>query len=113
MYKPQEQRRWGYYVCPVLLRDAFLGRIEGDVKEGSFTVRKVWLERNLSDLEKSAFLKCLQRHAENCQAKLVLEASLEQPPSAAAAVVPVKRAKSAPVLTSNKKKVRHLWLRGL
>jgi hypothetical protein len=40
VYKPVKQRRWGYYVLPVLYQDRFVGRFDGkyDTKSGAFNV---------------------------------------------------------------------------
>ena len=104
-YKPVDQRRWGYYVCPVLYRDAFLGRLEGDVKNGTFTVRKVWLERKLSGDEETAFRNALRRHADNCDATLVLDASLEhKEEKRTEAKVGLRRSRSADGLKVKRKK---------
>lgn len=105
-----DQRRWGYYVCPVLFRDVFLGRLEGDVKSGVFTVRKVWLERALSVAEEAALRAALQRHAEGCDATLALEASLSHDAQpnvatiAGAAKRGLSRSKSAEEATPKAKK---------
>lgn len=37
VYKPAKQRKWGWYVCPLLHRDRLIGRVDAQT-------RKVWLE---------------------------------------------------------------------
>ena len=46
MFVPAAQRRWGYYVFPILERHRFVGRIEvkADRKAGTLTVFKLWPE---------------------------------------------------------------------
>lgn len=39
VYKPAHQRKWGWYVCPLLHRDRLIGRIDAQT-------RKVWLEKD-------------------------------------------------------------------
>jgi hypothetical protein len=40
VYKPQRQRKWGYYVLPVIVGDRFVARFDGkyDQKKGKLTV---------------------------------------------------------------------------
>ncbi|WP_299329133.1 crosslink repair DNA glycosylase YcaQ family protein [Parasphingopyxis sp.] len=46
IFVPAAQRKWGYYVMPILERDRFVGRIEAkaDRKAGVLTVSNVWPE---------------------------------------------------------------------
>ena len=46
IYTPADQRKYGYYVLPVLYGDRFIGRIEpkADRKAGILTVNNVWFE---------------------------------------------------------------------
>ena len=46
MFVPAAQRRWGYYVYPLLEGDRFVGRIEakGDRQTGILTVTGFWAE---------------------------------------------------------------------
>ncbi len=46
IFVPAAQRKWGYYVMPILEGDRFVGRIEAkaDRKKGTLTVHKVWPE---------------------------------------------------------------------
>ncbi len=46
MFVPAKQRRWGYYVYPLLEGDRFVGRIEvkADRRAGTLTVLKLWPE---------------------------------------------------------------------
>ncbi len=46
IYTPQEKRKYGYYVLPILYGEKLAGRIEAsaDRKAGILTVKNVWLE---------------------------------------------------------------------
>ncbi|MEI4484597.1 crosslink repair DNA glycosylase YcaQ family protein [Frigidibacter sp. MR17.14] len=46
VFVPEPQRRWGYYVFPVLERDRLIGRLDARAKraEGVLQVRAVWPE---------------------------------------------------------------------
>jgi uncharacterized protein YcaQ len=67
VYKPASQRRWGWYVCPLLHRGRFVGRIEGSVEGEVLRVRHVWPEPG-AGLEDDALRQALERHAEACSA---------------------------------------------
>ena len=49
VYTPQEQRRYGYYVLPVIWDEGFAGRIEpvADREHGVLAVRRFWPEAHL------------------------------------------------------------------
>ena len=49
IYTPEEQRRYGYYVLPVLCGERFVGRIEPvcDRRAGVLTVRHFWPEEDV------------------------------------------------------------------
>ncbi len=63
VYKPAHQRKWGWYVCPLLHRDALAGRIDAKIDDGVLVVRKVWLER---EIDKTLVREAVERHAEAC-----------------------------------------------
>ena len=47
VYKPAAQRRWGYYVCPLLWRGALVGRLEArrdPERAGTVRVETTWWE---------------------------------------------------------------------
>ena len=44
VYKPKAKRRWGYYVCPLLLGEQLVGRLEGRVSDGALQVMSLWPE---------------------------------------------------------------------
>lgn len=64
VYKPAPQRRWGWYVCPLLHRGRFVGRIEAVIEKNALVVKKVWSEGDL--LERDALDAALARHAAAC-----------------------------------------------
>ncbi|MCB9547710.1 MAG: AlkZ family DNA glycosylase [Myxococcales bacterium] len=44
VYKPAEQRRFGWYVCPLLHRGRLVGRIEAHVEAGEVVIDQRWAE---------------------------------------------------------------------
>lgn len=69
VYKPAPQRKWGWYVCPLLHRDRLIGRIDARIEKDALVVRKIWLEE--SDADRAAIDAALERHASMCGAKRV------------------------------------------
>ena len=63
VYKPASQRRWGWYVCPMLYRDRLIGRIDARIENDKLVVRKLWLE---ADFDMAPVRFALERHAEAC-----------------------------------------------
>ncbi|MBF5043263.1 winged helix DNA-binding domain-containing protein [Simulacricoccus sp. 17bor-14] len=63
VYKPEHQRRWGWYVCPLLHRGQLVGRLEGRVEEGALVVSRLWRERGRG-FDEDALDAALARHAE-------------------------------------------------
>ena len=61
VYKPAAQRRWGYYVCPLLHRGMLVGRFEGRFREGRLEVLNLWKERGRR-FEMRAYKTALERH---------------------------------------------------
>jgi uncharacterized protein YcaQ len=61
VYKPADQRKWGWYVCPLLWRDQLIGRIDAAVKERRLVVRRLWVER---EIDRALIGEALARHAE-------------------------------------------------
>ncbi len=54
IYTPQEQRKYGYYVLPVLMKDAFIGRCEviADSRRKALVVKNIWLEKGVRSTKK-------------------------------------------------------------
>src|SRR6185295_4492888 len=65
VYKPVEQRRWGWYVHPLLHRGELVGRLEGRVEGKTLAIHKLWGEPGC-DLDSAALRTALERHAEGC-----------------------------------------------
>jgi uncharacterized protein len=67
VYKPAEQRRWGWYVCPLLHRGRLVGRLEARVADGVLRVDNLWKEKGVK-LDDAALDEALARHASACGA---------------------------------------------
>ena len=61
VYKPAAQRRWGYYVCPLLHRGQLVGRFEGRVVDGRLEGLGLWKEKGRR-FEQRAWKTALERH---------------------------------------------------
>jgi uncharacterized protein len=68
VYKPAKQRRWGWYVCPLLYRDRLVGRIDAKIEKGVLLVSKLWIE---GEVPREAIDAALERHATMCGASKV------------------------------------------
>lgn len=68
VYKPAAQRKWGWYVCPLLYRDRLVGRIDAGIDGDALVVRKLWIE---GEVPRDAIDAALARHAEGCGVKRV------------------------------------------
>ena len=44
IYTPQDKRKYGYYVLPLLYGDKLIGRIEPVIRDGKLAVNGLWLE---------------------------------------------------------------------
>lgn len=66
VYKPARERRWGWYVCPLLHQGRLVGRIEARVRGGRLRVERLW--REVDDFDDGALDAALERHAEACDA---------------------------------------------
>ena len=44
VYKPEPQRKWGYYVLPVFYGDRFVARIDSRLDRGVWTIARWWWE---------------------------------------------------------------------
>jgi uncharacterized protein YcaQ len=65
VYKPKEEREYGYYVLPVLYGDRFVARFEPgrDKKSGDFIIKNWWWEPGVrvSSRMRSAIISCFKR----------------------------------------------------
>ena len=68
VYKPAAQRRWGYYVCPLLHRGRLVGRFEGRVVQGAIDLLGLWKEPG-QRFEVRAWKAALARHEAGIVAK--------------------------------------------
>lgn len=66
IYTPIEQRKYGYYVLPLLYGDSFIGRVEAvrDSKEKTLVVKNIWYEAGVKQTKK------LQNAIDDCIDKL-------------------------------------------
>jgi uncharacterized protein YcaQ len=48
VYKPEAQRRWGYYVLPVFYGDRFVARLDSRLERGSWTITRWWWEPDVT-----------------------------------------------------------------
>ena len=62
VYKPAAQRRWGWYVCPLLHRGALVGRIEAHTEDGRAVVDRLW-EESPGAVDQAALDVALERLA--------------------------------------------------
>lgn len=69
VYKPAPQRKWGWYVCPLLHRDRLIGRIDARIEKDALVVKKLWIES--PDANRAAIDTALEKHATMCGAKRV------------------------------------------
>lgn len=67
VYKPAPQRKWGWYVCPLLYRDLLIGRVDARIEGQRLVVQKLWLDDKTM---KPAVRDALRRHAELCGVRL-------------------------------------------
>ena len=44
VYKPAEQRKWGYYILPVFYGDRFVARVDSRLENGTWTISRWWWE---------------------------------------------------------------------
>jgi hypothetical protein len=71
VYKPAGERRWGWYVTPLLRGDALVGRMEAAVERGALRVKKLWREEGAA-WDDAALDEALARHARACGVEKVV-----------------------------------------
>jgi len=67
VYKPAATRRFGWYVCPLVLDGWLVGRLEGRVDDGVLRIDNVWPEPRVAGrpgLDKRRLRALLERHAQ-------------------------------------------------
>lgn len=47
VYKPAEQRKWGYYVLPIFYGDRFVARVDSRLEKGVWTISNWWWEPDI------------------------------------------------------------------
>ncbi len=65
VYKPAHLRRWGWYVCPLLHRGHFVGRLEGRATPEGLVIQNIWEEPG-KKIDRRALDRALRRHAKAC-----------------------------------------------
>ncbi len=77
IYTPKLQRKFGYYVLPLLYGDSFIGRVEAvcDRKNKTMIVKNIWYEENVKQTKKlkKALSDCIQRFAEFNECEYIRE----------------------------------------
>ena len=67
VYKPESERKYGYYVLPVIFGDRFIGRFEPsyDKKAKTLTIKNWWWENGVRQTKpmQHALVKCFRRFA--------------------------------------------------
>jgi uncharacterized protein YcaQ len=63
VYKPAEQRKWGYYVLPVFYGDRFVARVDSRLENGTWTISRWWWEPDITP--GADFLDALRIAVEN------------------------------------------------
>ncbi|TMD77188.1 MAG: hypothetical protein E6I97_09650 [Chloroflexi bacterium] len=48
VYKPENLRRWGYYVLPVFYGDRFIARVDSRLEKGIWTIARWWWEPDVT-----------------------------------------------------------------
>ena len=65
VYKPAFERRYGYYVLPILYGDCFVARFEPgrDQEQGALVIKQWWWEPGVEQSEslQAALLNCFKR----------------------------------------------------
>lgn len=62
VYKPIQQRKWGYYILPVLYGDRFVARLDSRLDGNSWTIMRWWWEPDVKvNAELLDALRCAMR----------------------------------------------------
>ena len=70
VYKPESQRRFAWYVMPLLHHGALVGRLSGRVDGTTLVIDGLWREE-AAPLDEAALDAALQAHAEACRCDAV------------------------------------------
>lgn len=62
VYMPEQKRRWGYYVLPILFGDRLVGRIEPrfERKSGTLRIAGIWWEQDFAPAAADGFVVALR-----------------------------------------------------
>jgi uncharacterized protein len=62
LYVPEDKRRWGWYVLPIVFRDRLVGRIEPriDAAEGAVQVLAAWWEDGFEPRRAEGFVDAMR-----------------------------------------------------
>ncbi|MDQ3032959.1 MAG: winged helix DNA-binding domain-containing protein [Myxococcota bacterium] len=71
VYKPAAERRWGWYVMPLLHHGRLVGRLEGRTEDATLVIERVWREPDVA-LDEDALDAALERHAIACRCDRVV-----------------------------------------
>ncbi len=63
VYKPAEQRKWGYYILPVFYGDRFVARVDSRLENGTWTISRWWWETDI--IPNADLLDALDKAIEN------------------------------------------------
>lgn len=61
VYKPAHERKFGWYVCPLLHQGQLVGRLEGRREEGTLVIHRLWREPQHA-FDEDALDAALERH---------------------------------------------------
>jgi uncharacterized protein YcaQ len=66
VYVPEQKRKWGYYVLPMLYGDRFVGRVEPrlDRKAKTLAILGIWFEPSVAPMEDPRFISALREAIE-------------------------------------------------
>ena len=75
-YTPKEQRKYGYYVLPLLYGDRFIGRVEAvcDRRAKTLIIKNIWYEKGVKRTKKQQkdIIFCINKFADFNECKCVL-----------------------------------------
>ena len=63
VYKPAEQRKWGYYVLPIFYNDRFVARVDSRLEKGIWMISHWWWESEI--IPNADLLVALRKAVEN------------------------------------------------
>lgn len=80
IYTPESQRKFGYYVLPLLYGDCFIGRVEAicERKDKTMVVKNIWYEENVKHTKKlnNAINRCILKLAKFNECEYISDAPI-------------------------------------